>query len=99
MSEKEKAKVIEEHLPKVQSIIDEYRKQGRTLTVEEAEKVREQIREGLKTGHLDAMENMGTVLGENALDQVAGGGIGPTPTTPDILREQTTMSKVKHRPE
>lgn len=80
MSEQEKAKRIEEHLPAVEVIIDEYRTQGRELTRAAAEQIRERLRADLTAGHVDAMEN---VLGDNALDAVAGGGcIGgaPTPT-------------------
>ena len=71
MSEKEKAKRIEEHLPTVEAIIDEYRAQGRELTGQEAEQIREQLRLGLIAGHVDAMEN---VLGDDALNAVVGGG-------------------------
>ena len=85
MSEQEKAKRVEEHLPTVETVIDEYRAQGRELTRQEAEKVRERLRADLAAGHVDAMENL---LGDDALDAVAGGGcIGgvPTPTaTPDV---------------
>ena len=86
MSEQEKAKLIEEHLPSLESIIDEYRAQGKALTTEEAEAVREQLRKDLASGHLDAMEN---VLGDDVLDKIAGGaaincvptgGWMPTPT-------------------
>jgi F0F1-type ATP synthase membrane subunit b/b' len=70
MSEQEKNKLVEEHLPSLESIIDEYKAQGKTLTAEEAEAVREQLRADLVAGHVDAMEN---VLGDNLLDAVAGG--------------------------
>ena len=84
MSEQEKAKRIEEHLPSLESIIDEYRAQGKTLTAEEAEAVREQLRKDLASGHIEAMES---VLGDNLLDKIVGGAGGncwptgvPTPT-------------------
>ena len=77
MSENEKAKRIEALLPSLEAILDEYRAQGRELTVEEAEAIREQMRQDMAAGHIDAMEN---VLGEDALDKVAGGCAGPTPT-------------------
>ena len=94
MSKKEKAKVIEEHLPSIQSIIDEYKEQGQALTAEEANEIREQIREGLATGHLDAMEN---VLGDNALDQAAGGGMSPTPTMFGTGGPTTGLLTAEHR--
>ena len=80
MSEQEKTKRIEEHLPTVDAVIDEYRAQGKELTRQAAEKVRERLRADLAAGHVDAMEN---VLGDDALDAVAGGGCrggAPTPT-------------------
>ena len=94
MSKKEKAKVIEEHLPSIQSIIDEYKEQGQALTAEEANEIREQIREGLSTGHLDAME---TVLGDDALDKAAGGLGQPTPTLQGIVKPTTGLLTAEHR--
>lgn len=80
MSEQEKAKLVEEYLPTVKAVIDEYRAQGKDLTRQEAEKIRERLRADLTAGHVDAMEY---VLGDDALDTVAG-GIGPKPTAPPI---------------
>ncbi len=84
MSEQEKNKLIEEHLPSLESIIDEYKAQGKALTTEEAEAVREQLRKDLASGHIEAMESE---LGDNLLDKIAGGAGGnceptgrPTPT-------------------
>ena len=78
MSEQEKTKRIEEHLPTVKAVIDEYRAQGRELTEAEAEKIRERLRTDLAVGHVDARDD---VLGDDVLDNVAGGGgCGPAPT-------------------
>ena len=77
MSEQEKERIIEAHLPSIQAIRDEYRTQGRALTAAEAEAIRAQLRQDLAAGHVDAMEN---ILGDDALDKVTGGCPGPTPT-------------------
>lgn len=80
MSEQERTKRIEEHLPTVKAVIDEYRAQGRELTEAEAEKIRERLRADLAVGHVDARDD---VLGDDVLDNVAGGGGGgPAPTRP-----------------
>ena len=50
MSEKERTDLIEELLPSLESILTAYREQGRELTREEAERIREQIRKrGIST--------------------------------------------------
>ena len=70
MSKQEKAKRIEEHLPSVEAIIEEYRAQGRELTRAAAEKIRERLRADLSAGHVDARDD---VLGDDVLAAVAGG--------------------------
>ena len=85
MSETDKKRIIEEHLPSLQTILEEYKAQGRALTKAEAKAVREQLREAMAAGHVDAMEN---ILGEDALDKVRGGGLVGTPTmTPEVEEE------------
>lgn len=77
MSEQEKAKVIEERLPTVEAVIDEYRTQGKELSRQEAEKTREQLRAALAAGHVDARDDG---LSDDVLDNVAGGAGGvPNP--------------------
>ena len=73
MSEAEKAKIIEEILPSLPSILEEYRRQGRELTEAEAEAIREQMRQDMAAGHIDAR---GDMLGDDSLEKVAGGGGG-----------------------
>ena len=78
MIEQEKAKRIEEHLPAVEAVIDEYRTQGRELTRQEAEKIRERLRAALAAGHVDARDD---ALGDDVLAKIAGGvGGAPFPT-------------------
>ncbi|MBO4341288.1 MAG: hypothetical protein J5835_07675 [Bacteroidales bacterium] len=79
MSEQEKAKLIEDHLPTVEEVIDEYRAQGKELTRQEAEKICERLRADLAAGRVDAMEN---VLGDDVLEKIAGGALVPSPTLP-----------------
>ena len=96
MSETEKAKRIETLLPSLSAIREEYRAQGRELTEAEAEAIRQQIREGLASGHLDAME---TILGDDALDRAVGGLGAPTPTIPIApTPTPTTTVTVSYRP-
>ena len=91
MSEQEKAKRIEEHLPSVEAIIDEYRTQGRELTRAAAEKIRERLRADLTAGHVDAMEN---VLGDNVLEKIAGGvGGAPFPTLYDYIESSSDKNE------
>ena len=98
MSEIEKAKRIDALLPSLESIREEYRAQGRALTAAEAEAIREQIREGLASGHLDAMGNL---LGDDALEKVSGGGLAPTPTVAPDMEPETapsdTLAEVVYR--
>lgn len=78
MSEQEKAKRIEEHLPAVEAIIDEYRAQGQELTRAAAEKIRERLRADLTAGHVDARDD---ALDDDVLKKIAGGAGGaPFPT-------------------
>ncbi len=83
MSEQEKNRILEENLPSIETIIAEYKKQGKELNESEAEQIRDRIKEDLGAGHLDAMENL---ISDDNLEAVAGGGrpgcIGgvPTPT-------------------
>ncbi|MCR4720262.1 MAG: hypothetical protein K5655_00875 [Lachnospiraceae bacterium] len=59
--------------------------QGKALTEAEAEQIRTRIKEDMKEGHLDAMENL---INDDALEAVAGGCWGgvPTPTmTPPAI--------------
>lgn len=90
MSDQEKAKLIENYLPSIQSIMDEYKAQGKMLTTEEAEGIREQIRKDMESGHIDAMEN---VLSEDALDEVIA-GIAPAPTKTDPVPTPTPTGTV-----
>jgi F0F1-type ATP synthase membrane subunit b/b' len=88
MSEKEKREIIESRLPTQGSIMEEYKKQGRELTEAEAEKIREQLRQEIAQGHVDARDD---VLGDDVLETVAGGlgegSVAPKPTDhPSILR-------------
>ena len=78
MTEQEKGKIIEEHLPDVDSIMEEYQKQGKTLSREEAENIRETIRCDMEAGHIDAREDF---VGDELMEKVAGGAGGaPLPT-------------------
>ena len=78
MTDQEKGKIIEEHLPDVDSIMEEYQKQGKALTREEAESIRETIRSDMEAGHIDAREDF---VGDELLEKVAGGvGGSPLPT-------------------
>ena len=88
MSEQEKAKLIEDHLPTVEEVIDEYRAQGKELTRQEAEKICERLRADLAAGHVDAMEN---VLGDDVLEKIAGGAVVPLPTLPHPLTTPTPI--------
>jgi len=88
MSEQEKNKILEQNLPSTETIIAEFKMQGKALTEAEAEQIRTRIKEDMKEGHLDAMENL---INDDALDAVAGGRAGcwggvPTPTkTPPAI--------------
>ena len=86
MSEQEKERIIEAHLPSIQAILDEYRAQGRELTAAEAEAIREQLRQDLAAGHIDARDD---ILGDDALEKIAGGSGGNAPPT-RIFRESTS---------
>ena len=70
MSDQEKARIVEERLPSIQAIFDAYKAQGKALTQEEAEQIRQQIRADMTSGHIDAMENL---LSDKLLDKVSGG--------------------------
>ena len=63
-------------IPSVESIMEEYKKQGKTLTVEEAKKVREEIQKDLESGHIDARGEI--FLSDETVEKVAG-GIGGCP--------------------
>ncbi len=66
-------------IPSVESIMEEYKKQGKTLTVEEAKKVREEIQKDLESGHIDARGEI--FLSDETVEKVAGGTGGcPIPT-------------------
>lgn len=78
MSESEKAERIEALLPSLEAILDEYRAQGRELTTEEAEAIREQVRQDMAAGHIDARDD---ILRDEVLEKVAGGGGGNAPPT------------------
>ena len=66
-------------IPSVESIMEEYKKQGKTLTVEEAKKVREEIQKDLESGHIDARGEI--FLSDEAVEKVAGGtGGSPEPS-------------------
>ena len=73
MSEGEKAKRVEALLPSLSAIREAYRQQGRALTEAEAEAIREQMRQDMAAGHIDARDE---ILGDSALEKVAGGGGG-----------------------
>ncbi len=62
----------------MKAVIDEYRAQGRELTEAEAEKIREQLRQAIAQGHMDARDD---VLGDDVLEKIAAGAGGaPFPT-------------------
>ena len=88
MSEQEKNRILEENLPSIETIIAEYKKQGKELNESEAEQIRDRIKEDLGAGHLDAMENL---ISDDNLEAVAGGFSGcwggcPPPTkTPRVV--------------
>ena len=88
MSEQEKNRILEENLPSIETIIAEYKKQGKELTESEAGQIRDRIKEDIGAGHLDAMENL---ISDDNLEAVAGGRVGciggvPTPTkTPPVF--------------
>ncbi len=63
-------------LPSAESIIAEYKKQGKQITRKEALSLLEQIKKDVSSGHLDAMENL---VDENKLEGVSA-GIAPFPT-------------------
>ena len=88
MSEQEKERIIEAHLPSIQAILDEYRAQGKALTAAEAEAIRERLRQDLAAGHLDARDD---ILGDDALEKIAGGAGGNAPPT-RIFMESTSTS-------
>ena len=94
MSEQEK-KILEEHLPSVQAIIDAYREQGKELSEEAAEEIREQIRKDMEAGHIDAMEN---VLGEDLLTKVAGGQLVPTASLFELKDVSATKTYTPYEP-
>ena len=72
-------------IPSVESIMEEYKKQGKTLTVEEAKKVREEIQKDLESGHIDARGEF--FLSDETVEIVAGGyGGSPEPSKP--IRDQ-----------
>ena len=67
--------------PSITAIMEEYKKQGKTLTTEEAENIRKQIQKDLESGHIDARDD---IMFIDALDNVVGGvGGSPIPTKPD----------------
>ncbi|MCR5399097.1 MAG: hypothetical protein K6E68_06115 [Lachnospiraceae bacterium] len=72
---REKSKIVEEHLPSLQSIKEEYQAQGKTLTDQEAEQIREEIRKDMMSGDIN-------LLREDILETAAGGAGGcPNPTS------------------
>ena len=73
MSETEKTKRIEELLPSLSSIQAEYLSQGRALTEAEAEAIREQMRQDMAAGQMDARND---ITEDSLLDQVSGGSGG-----------------------
>ncbi len=80
MSEKGKA-------PSITAIMEEYKKQGKTLTTEEAENIRKQIQKDLESGHIDARDD---IMFIDELDNIVGGiGGSPIPT----LRDSAKPSK------
>ena len=67
-------------IPSVESIMEEYKKLGKTLTVEEAKKVREEIQKDLESGHIDARGEI--FLSDETVEKVAGGtGGSPKPSS------------------
>ncbi len=75
----EKSKFIEEHLPSLQSIIEEYQAQGKLLTAKEAEQIREEIRKDMTSEHIN-------VIGDDILEMVVGGAGGsPVPTGSPVI--------------
>ena len=73
MSETEKTKRIEALLPSLSSIQAEYLSQGRALTEAEAEAIREQMRQDMAAGQMDARND---ITEDSLLDQVSGGSGG-----------------------
>ena len=94
MSEQEKEKLIKNYLPSIQAIIDEYKAQGKELTMDEAKQIREQIKKDMESGHIDAME---TILSEEALEKVVA-GIGPAPTQRPTLTPTPTATTYQYDP-
>ena len=93
----EKNRIIENHLPSIQSIIEEYQAQGKTLTLKEAEQIREEIRKDMTPEDIDAMEN---ILEDDVLEQIAGGAGGsPIPTAcPVSITPEASLPKLDIRP-
>ncbi len=71
---REKSNIVEEHLPSLQSIKEEYQAQGKTLTDQEAEQIRGEIRKDMMSGDIN-------LLREDILETVAGGFGGCPPPT------------------
>ena len=70
MAKLDRILAIEQALPSVQSIIEEYKKQGKDLTVEEAEGIRETIRKNLERRYIKAKD---ADLGDEELEDMAAG--------------------------
>ncbi len=88
----------EKAVPSIQSIIKEYKKQGKELTEKEAESIREQIKKDMASGRLDARND----FEEESLGRVYGGSGGcPIPTSfppqPDFTRIASKLTEYKER--
>lgn len=82
MSEQEKNRILEENFPSIETIIAEYKKQGKELTESEAEQIRNRIK--------DDMEKQ---INGDTLETVAGGvGGSPFPTQIPCLSVYDTKS-------
>ena len=87
--------IPENTVPSIQSIIEEYEKQGKKLTQTEAERIREQIKNDIASGCLDARND----YSDDTLSKVNGGvGGAPIPTLGvDTSKKNYTSLDYKHR--
>jgi len=95
MSEQEKNRILEENLPSTETIIAEYKKQGRELTESEAEQIRNRIKEDMKADHSDAMKDR---VSDDTLESIAGGtGGSPKPTSIPFVSSISEDYTYSHR--